>query len=183
MTILDWGICERADARHPLHRTWATMIRAAYQRPDSGRTVCAEWKYFDVFRQWAEPRWFPGKRLVLLPMETEYSPSTCVLASGRAAALLSTPVGKANDFPIGVTSYRPGVFVARGRDSNGKLKHIGVFDTAMAAHQAWQKHKVEALRQVAEQCEKVGEIDVAVALYDYALMIGADVATGVETLR
>lgn len=179
MSILDWGECEKDDDKHPAFPSWANMVRKVIGKPYSGKSICPEWKSFAGFRQWADLFWSPGKKLVLLPRETVYSPTTCVMVSGRAASVLLTLNAKPTDLPIGVTSLKIGKFVARGRDVNGKLHHLGTFAGSMDAHRAWQAHKVKTLREMAAI---ESDPSVAGALLACAINISADLHEGRETV-
>jgi len=141
--------------RCPYFSVWTNMLSrcygAAYQARQptyKGCTVCATWLRFSAFKTWMEGQVWSGKQLdkdLLVLGNKQYSPETCVFVDRRVNAFLTTRTAACGTMPLGV-NWDKKALKARARCSNPftrKLEHLGFFDTADEAHEAWRTRKHE----------------------------------------
>ncbi|QAY37563.1 hypothetical protein ETN89_20125 (plasmid) [Photobacterium damselae subsp. damselae] len=85
--VIDTDIELKENGRYiNVYRTWRSMIRQSYGENIKGRrvdglSVCKEWHFFSLFKDWYEKNHKEGfymSRNILDPDNTLYSPETCV---------------------------------------------------------------------------------------------------------
>lgn len=77
-----------------------------------------------------------------------YSAETCCLVPSEVNVLFTDTAGKRGEWPIGVGYDKYGKFRAYIR-MYGKLKHLGMFETAEIAYQVHKKAKEAYVKEVA----------------------------------
>ncbi|WP_347254369.1 hypothetical protein [Leminorella grimontii] len=150
---------------HSVYSVWRDMLRRCYKpntekwkRNYAGCTVCDEWLYFSHFLAFYKMNYRENyvldKDLLILENKV-YSPEHCVFIPH---ALNNFTVDRAyarGECPQGVCwDKRHGKFKASIR-VNSKLKHLGLYDTAHAAHIAWHNKKRELAMQWQPACDEI----------------------------
>lgn len=172
----------------PFYRAWHSMIRRAYSEVTHGRqpayigvTVCKKWHSFMAFREWMINQDWQGKQLdkdLLVFGNKEYSPEACMFVSSHANKIMSSCLSLRGEFPIGVCwSEIKHKFFSQCHIGN-KNKYLGLFDSSVEAHRAWQLCKIKAINSYA-LIEK--DAMVISALNGYAIKIRIDYDLGIET--
>lgn len=118
-------------------------------------TICDEWLSLSNFRYWMKQQDWEGKHLdkdLLIQGNKHYSPTTCVFVDQQVNKFLLAADSIRGEFPVGVYYDRKKKrFVAQCSDPfTGKTSKIGLFHTAVEAHQAWKKRKHELACQLAD---------------------------------
>ena len=134
---------------------WRVMLQRCYSelyregRPTyTGCTVAEEWHSFTAFEKWFTANHTEGCQLdkdILFPGNKVYSAETCVFVSPALNALLLDHGAARGKYPLGVSldNRRPR-YQARVSTEAGR-KCLGLFDTPLAAHQAWQLAKADII--------------------------------------
>lgn len=167
--INDTGRCSRRTKRDdngvkvvtwrcPYYSKWVMLLQRCYSNKFKNKwpsykecTMCAEWLIFSNFIQWVDSQ--PNKdwknceldKDLLIDGNKHYSPETCAFVSEKVNSFLLESTKTRNQYLIGVQFLKStGKFRARcSNPFNGKLEHIGVFNTELEAHLAWKKRKHE----------------------------------------
>lgn len=139
----------------PLYKVWIGMLRRCYNRSPNkdhtykGCTVCNEWHYFSNFKAWADTQDWEGKHLDkdLLSKDSKvYSPETCIFVDRLVNNFVTLRDKSRGVYPIGVSLHRTNtsrrVSYRAGCCTDGrKGKYLGLYETPMLAHRAWQEAK------------------------------------------
>lgn len=133
----------------PFYRKWHSMLRRCYGKDAYGySSVCQEWLYFSIFKNWMEGEDWIGKELdkdLLYPGNTVYSPRTCIFVPKELNSLFVDSRAKRGQHPIGVSYDKTrGTYEAYISLKN-KKKFLGYHQSSGLAHSAWQKAKLEEL--------------------------------------
>jgi hypothetical protein len=159
----------------PYYLKWRNMLQRCYSPTEQKRnptyigcTVCEEWLLFSNFRSWMETQDWEGKDLdkdILFIGNKVYSPEACVFIHERVNSFTLDRVLDSGDHPLGVRLDRAsGRFVARCNNPfTLRREHLGYFNCANEAHQAWKRRKNELAIQLADS-SYVDDIRVANAL-------------------
>lgn len=133
----------------PYYKTWKSMLGRCYYESlhytpyYQGCTVSEDWLTFSNFKSWMEGQPWENCQLdkdILFEGNKEYSAQTCCFVPRNINILLTDREGARGSYPIGVY-YREkhNKFTASVRDT--KSVHLGTYNTAEEAHQAWKKAK------------------------------------------
>lgn len=145
------------------YNTWMQMIRRCYSKKFQERNptykdceVCPEWHNFQVFAEWYYENYYEiDKEVMCLDKDIlckgnkVYSPETCVFVSNRINVLFIKADSKRGDLPIGVRKYK-NTYVAQ-MNVNGKMTHLGYFDTPHEAFLMYKLNKELALHIIANE--------------------------------
>ena len=143
------------------YSTWVNMIKRCYNFSTQVRqptykncTVCNEWLIFSVFKKWMELQDWKGKELdkdILIPGNKIYSPNNCVFVNRQINTLLNKNKSQRGKYPQGVGFNKcANKFQAYCR-INGRLKHLGLFDSAEKASIAYKKSKSKYIISIANE--------------------------------
>lgn len=191
----------------PFYRVWTDMLTRCYNLKFKERrptykdcTVCEEWLTFSAFRSWMESQPWQGMRLdkdLTFMGNTHYSPHTCAFIPNCINCILGTCEASRGEHPVGVSkekiakdmvNYLKNPFRAEVQTLNGKRKHLGMYSTAAEAHAAWQKGKIDVIREYVLWWEFDPSVNqtfnttIADNLLAIAEKIEQDLRKGVETL-
>lgn len=148
--------------RCPYYKVWASMIERAYSsnfhsrhRTYSDYSVCDEWVYFSAFKAWMDGQDWEEKELdkdILIKGNRLYSPETCVFVSAGLNSFFLDSAASRGKWPVGVSvDSLTGRFKAQCKDPfTRKTIHLGRFNRATDAHEAWRKKKHELACKYAE---------------------------------
>lgn len=144
------------------YEVWSSMLARCYSEVLQARyptykgcTVAEEWLSFSNFKDWMIKQDWKGKAIdkdVLVHGNKLYSPGTCVFVTGEINNLLLTGRATRGKWPQGVHLHYGGSFQAH-IGIEGKLKHIGGYDTPEEAEQAYLKAKVARITEVSHKPE------------------------------
>lgn len=163
------------DVRYcPYYSTWSDMLRRCYYEPYQkkyptyvGCSVDETWKIFSRFKSWMEIQDWEGKQLdkdLLVGGNKVYSENTCIFINGAINTLLAARPSKSG-LSRGVCRKEGGRYMAT---CSGK--RLGVFNSEMEAHSAWQCAIVDRI-----MCLSEGQSDVVTSrLVDIANRIKED---------
>lgn len=191
----------------PFYRVWVDMLTRCYnlkvkekQPTYKDCTVCEEWLTFSNFRSWMEYQPWQGMRLdkdLMFMGNTQYSPHTCAFIPNSINCILGTCEASRGEYPIGVSkekiakdmvNYLKNPFRAAVHTLNGKRKHLGMYATAAEAHSAWQKEKIDVIREYIlwwefdQSVNQTFNMIIANNLLAVAEKIEKDLLKGIETL-
>ena len=143
----------------PVYRKWVGMLERCYcpkflkTRPTyAGCTVVPEWLNFSVFAKWFEANNIEGYHLdkdLKVKGNKQYGPDTCLLVPVQLNNLL-TNTRTTSIYPVGVSLHSGGKYQAH-INVNGKLKHLGTFETVELAQQAYAKGRNTQIRAKARE--------------------------------
>lgn len=142
----------------PFYKRWKNMIERCYA-PEKYptyelSTVCNDWIYFSKFKKWMEHQPWEGNQLdkdIISKGNNLYSPETCRFVPGYINCILLTSGASRGELAIGVCKhnhYKNGPrFMAQCKTTDCDTglvsnKYLGVFDTELEAHRAWQLVKM-----------------------------------------
>lgn len=150
------------------YKVWRSMLERCYstnfQRKAptyKGCTVSDEWLDFQNFADWykGSKHYECGYQVdkdILYRGNRIYSPSTCCLVPHAINSLLNNKESSRGALPQGVCLLPSGRFRAQ-ISMNNKRFHIGAFDTAQEAYQAYVIAKEAYVKEVANEWR--GRID------------------------
>lgn len=128
-------------------------------------TVSDEWHYFANFEKWFSANYIEGSQLdkdLLFPGNKVYSADTCIFVSRAVNLLLTNRANARGVLPLGVCKHGERFRAQLSVYSYRIL--LGVFATALLAHQAWQKAKadhIEAFLVTDKRIRKALDLRVA----------------------
>ena len=172
----------------PIYATWKSMIDRCYnekcinKRPTyRTKNVCESWLRFSNFERWFRPKYRQGfeldKDLKMLGSNI-YSPETCLVVHPSVNCFLvgfSLPRGR---LPKGVRiGSRRKKYEAQVNNGERSVC-LGSFDTAQAAHRAWQEAKAARAKELAALQEDQEVSDALVRLADKLIY---EANNGIET--
>lgn len=160
---------------------WHQMMQRCYSKNNQtknpsyiGCTVAEEWHDFQAFADWffAHKHKDSGYQLdkdLLFPENKIYSPETCCLVPRELNSLLISCTPRAGCLPRGVYFNKE-----HGRHKaqlmiDGKKTHLGYFDCADSAYQAYKETKERYVKNKALEWANRIEWDVFVALMNWEI--------------
>lgn len=178
----------------PYYSLWTSILRRCYSKvylknnpTYTGCSVSEVWHNFDIFKQWVKGNpnlmGFLDKSLDLdkdfLSDTKVYGPKTCVFIPGWINSLLNDRGGD-EKLPLGVYFHKGSGKYRAQISYRGKREHLGYHDTAISAHQSWQKRKAEILLLARKEylLGPYQDSRVAKAIKLFARKILEDVAVG-----
>lgn len=136
----------------PFYSKWSNMLKRCYSKSSQkadpsylGCEVCEEWKRFSNFKDWLELQGHVDYHLDkdLIGSGKLYNPTNCVLVPPLLNQFLVQSGKARGKHPLGA-HYQKGAYVAAcSNPDTGKSDHLGRFQTAEEAHEAWRKRKHE----------------------------------------
>ena len=152
------------------YRKWKGILERCYSEKYlqthptyRGCSVCEDWKTFSNFMAWMKTQSWEGKHLdkdILVPGNKVYSPENCVFVSGSLNKLLTNNFAKRGKYPVGVSIKTHQKRFISSIERFGKSYHIGYFDTAEEAHEAYKKAKIKHILEVAENLTEDDTSDI-----------------------
>lgn len=138
----------------PAYISWVNMLERCYSPTRLNKhpsyrdvTVCDDWLLFSGFMSWWATHQVDGWQLDkdLLSDGKCYSPETCIFVPSWLNSFLIDCGTARGACPLGVNIHKPGLrYRATIRNpSDGRKEHLGLFDDALAAHNAWKRRKLE----------------------------------------
>jgi hypothetical protein len=145
-----------------LYSNWKGIIERChsekYQESHPNYKSCSvddRWHNYQIFAEWMEnnynPKTMQGWDLdkdILKKGNKIYSPETCCFVPKEINGIFKSSKKQRGELPIGVTT-RCNRFIASCM-INGRIKHIGTFNTVEQAFQAYKFEKEKEIRRVAE---------------------------------
>lgn len=154
----------------PCYQRWKKMLARCYCQKELDRfpsyrgcSVHPDWLRFSVFKAWMEQQDWEGKELdkdLLVPGNRVYGPETCVFIPSHLNTYLTDKKSKSTNLPTGVKLQKSGRYSASA-SCKGKRAHLGMFNTAEEAAQAWLRCKLEHATRFAAE---VGDERIGAAL-------------------
>lgn len=154
--------------RCPAYSAWLHMMQRANQHKMSykcptydGVSICAEWHEFMEFRKWWVNNQVDGWHLDkdILSSNREYSPESCIFVPAWINCFTVLPA-KSSYLPAGVSwSKSTKKYQSSCSHPFGKRVHLGFFDSANDAHNAWVSRKLEIALELKQ---KMDEIDTRI---------------------
>lgn len=160
----NYMVCQKINGKQfkcPYYKTWSSMLRRCYcdkchkEYPTYKEcSVCDEWLTFSNFKNWMEKQDWQGKELdkdLLIQGNKVYSEDTCLFVCNKVNLLINNNKSQRGGYPQGVCWHKASSKVrAQCRVGNKKI-HIGIFETAHEAYQAYKEFKYKVIKEVAEQ--------------------------------
>lgn len=176
---------ERLDS----YKCWKDMVRRCYsakfqeKHPTyKGCSVCDEWLYYPNFKKWYDENYYKINNKtsqldkdILIKGNKVYSPNICVFVPNFINSLFTKSQNSRGELPIGV-SYRKAnkkyqANLSVFKDGKSTVKHLGCFDTADEAFEAYKKAKEEYIKEVADEYKDKIPAKLYEAMYSYEVGI------------
>jgi hypothetical protein len=133
---------------------------------------------FSNFKQWFDDKsngYVEGYDIdkdILVKGNKVYSPNTCCFLPPEINKCFIRQKKSKHNLPIGVAKHSSGHYYARV-NINGKLKHLGMFNTPTEAFNAYKIAKEQYIKELAEKYFQEGKITKKVynALFRYEVEI------------
>lgn len=146
----------------PYYSVWYAMIKRCYDKKYHTKrptykicTINNEWSLFSKFREWMERQDWKGKHLdkdILTQGNKEYSSSNCLFVTGAINNLLITNKKIRGNYPLGVSfNYHANKYSSSCYNGAGKKKHLGYFDSADDAYDAYKEFKYNLISAIANK--------------------------------
>jgi hypothetical protein len=165
-TILGVGINDMPTGTYTdrEYDAWRQMIERTHSKKLQNRKPCYKgatmykpWRIFSVFLAWyRQNALISDGRLdkdILGGSQKLYSPWTCCVVSPRINNMVIGARGANTSGKLGVFHLKNGKYIARCNN-----KHLGTFDTATEAYEAYIAAKKQAIQEVATNAYKNSEI-------------------------
>ena len=149
---------------------WHSMLQRCYSNKYQQKKptyvncmVCQEWLTYSNFQKWfnnPQNGYKDGYHLdkdILIKGNKVYSPNTCCFVPNRLNILFTKRDRLRRKYPIGV-SFDKGKFLSHIRTDKEKLRHLGTFDTAQEAFNAYKTAKEKYIKELAEKYFQEGKI-------------------------
>lgn len=147
------------------YKTWNHMFERCYspkvheRKPTYiGCEVAEEWHNFQNFAKWYEENYYQvGSEVMALDKDIickhnkVYSPQNCVFVPQSINSLFVKRNASRGDLPIGVHFNKNANKYIAQCSINGKLTHLGSFDTQEQAFQAYKQAKEEEIKEIANE--------------------------------
>lgn len=122
-------------------------------------SVAKEWYNFQTFAKWYDENYYEidGQRMdldkdILVKGNRVYSPETCVFVPQNINTLFTKRIKKRGKYPIGVNLHKTTKkYIAKCCNGNGKLIHIGLYNTPEEAFQAYKIFKEKVIKNIADE--------------------------------
>lgn len=157
-----------------VYTAWMNMLKRCYS-PNwlsryptyIGCSVCSDWLFFPTFNAWFDSHYVEGYHLdkdLLVSGNKVYSPETCIFVPLPINTLFNDHGRARGEYPIGVYFDKQcGKFKAQ-LSADGKVKHLGYFDTANEAHRAYLIAKKANIVRVANEWKEKISYKLYIAL-------------------
>lgn len=179
--------------RCPFYTRWESMLlrtnSSNYQssRPTYvGCSVAEEWLRFSTFKKWMEEQDWEGMDLdkdILVAGNKVYSPSTCAFIPHELNMVLSDSRAARGKYPLGVhlqSDCRVNPYQSQ-ISTKGRRCRLGSYSTIEEAHAAWQRTKIQAIKDVFAEW-KNPDPRVAAAIDRIVAKLQDDLDNGRETI-
>jgi len=144
----------------PYYSRWKDMVVRCYSERELARyptyigcSVSSEWLLFSNFRKWMETQDWKGKHLdkdILVEGNKIYSPTTCVFVTSAVNALFTDHGAARGECPLGVSWHKDTrKYIASCNNGEGKMKHLGLYESTDSAEAAYCAYKSVLVRKVA----------------------------------
>ena len=144
--------------------------------------VCDEWLYYPNFKKWYNENYYKIDNKtshldkdILVKGNKVYSPDTCVFAPSFINTLFIKRQNDRGELPIGVSYHKANKKYQAQLSvfTNGKstVKHLGYFDTANEAFEAYKKAKENYIKEVADEYKDKIPVELYKAMYAYEVNI------------
>lgn len=168
--------------------SWSSMLNRCYNKKNKeyknyggrGVYVCDEWLNFNTFQKWYyENKWDECAtqidKDILTKNNKVYSPKECCVVDQRINCLFTKRTLGRGCLPIGVNyNERLQKYTSQCSIENGKLKHIGCFETEKQAFLEYKRFKETNIRRVADEYKfKYAKFpnNIYVSMYNYKVEI------------
>ena len=182
--INDRSISSRIDGNvRKEYHAWRNMLvrvtSKEYQEQHKtyeGSTISEMFTYYHLFYAWCQEQVGFGKEGYCLDKDLivkgnrHYSEDTCVFIPYEINLLLTKTNASRGELPIGVCLSR-GKYIAHCK-VNSQPTHIGSFDTAILAFEAYKSFKENRIKEQAENYKHSIDVRAYEALLNYKVEIG-----------
>lgn len=118
-------------------------------------TVCKEWHNFQNFAEWYEDNYieYGDEKMcldkdILIKGNKIYSPDTCIFVDQRINKLFVK--SNRGELPIGVHYFKRDNKYTSHMNRNGKLIHLGLFNTVEEAFLTYKRCKEKYIKEIAD---------------------------------
>lgn len=168
-----------------IYGVWKNMIERCYSEKVHEKYptykncfVSENFKHYEYFYDWYVAQIgfnLNGYHLdkdILTKGNKEYSENTCVLVPQNINQFLTIRKSERGDLPLGVSySKTRKLFHARLNNGDGKLLHIGYFNTSDEAFNAYKIEKEKLAKEIAEKYKGLIDERVYLALINLTINI------------
>jgi len=160
----DYMVHIRINGKHmicPYYGAWKSMLRRCHDpkfhenNPTYiGCSAAEEWLTFSNFREWMIEQDWEDKQLdkdIINPGNKVYSPENCCFVTHAVNSLLNDHARARGKWPKGVCFHKRDNKFRAQLSVNGKIKHLGSFDTPEEAESAYIQAKYDHILVVANE--------------------------------
>lgn len=151
----------------PIYKRWVGMIERCYSKhyqkkypTYKGCSVCDEWLHFSNFEKWAVENYIEDYHLdkdLKIKGNKTYSPDCCLFIHGSINLLITNRSKNKGHLPDGVAFHKPLSKFRSQISIDSKKIHIGYFDKAIEASDAYIKAKNTEILRKSEQYPELAE--------------------------
>ena len=145
----------------PIYKKWTGILTHCYSKAARKKhpayivdTVCEEWLTFSNFRDDMLTQDWEGMVLVKHIIDPEnkiYSPDTCLFVPQALSALISRLTNPKGDYLMGASFHKNNKKFVASMSLDGKLKHLGSFQTEQLAHEAFKIEHNKRMREMIDE--------------------------------
>jgi len=145
--------------KYKVYRTWEHMLERCYSASYQENhptykdcIVCPEWHLFSNFEAWAIEQDWQDKELdkdLLKQGNKTYCPEYCCFIPHELNTLLVGCDARRGAYPLGISWHKRDRVYTAQVSINGKSKHLGLFQTAQEAKDAYDKAKYAEIKRQA----------------------------------
>ena len=171
------------------YNCWTDMLKrcysAKYQKKHPsyiGCCVSEGWIYYHNFKKWYEANYYKISNKtshldkdILIKGNKVYSKDTCVFVPNFINTLFTKNQNNRGELPIGVYYYKTNkkykAHLSVFKDGKKTRKHLGYFDTADEAFEAYKKAKEDYIKEIADEYKDKIPVELYKSMYTYKVEI------------
>ena len=168
---------------------WFSMLNrcysAKYQKRQPtyiGCSVSDDWLYYPNFKKWYEENYYEVENKtaqldkdIIIKGNKIYSEDTCVFVPKFINTLFVKSQKTRGELPIGVSYHKARkkyqAQLSMYKDGKKTTKHLGWFDTANEAFNAYKQAKEEYIKEIADEYKDKIPVELYEAMYAYEVEI------------
>ena len=171
------------------YKCWQNMLERCYSDKYQkkyptykGCYVSEGWLYYPNFKNWYDNNYYEINNQtsqldkdILIKYNKVYSPDTCVFVPNFINSLFIKCQKSRGDFPVGVCYHKRDkkyqASLSIFKDGKSVRKHLGSFNTANEAFEAYKQAKENYIKEVADEYKDKIPVELYKSMYAYKVEI------------